>query len=193
MTFILGLTGCIGMGKSTTAQMFRDEGIPVHDADAAVHRLYQGKAVPLIEKLFPDTIRDGKVDRALLSKKVLKDPPSLTILEAIIHPLVREEEKAFLSRIKAPFAVLDIPLLFETGADKRCDAVLVVTASQQIQRERVLARQGMTEEKFHSLLKRQEPDLEKRRKAHFLVRTDQGLEKARRQVKDIIRALAGKR
>jgi dephospho-CoA kinase len=192
MTFILGLTGCIGMGKSTTAHMFREEGIPVHDADAAVHRLYQGKAVYLIEQAFPQSIKDGKVDRGLLSKEVMNNPEAMARLEAIIHPLVRQKEQAFLSAIKAPLVVLDIPLLLETGADQRCHAVLVVTASQHIQKDRVLARQGMTEEKFKALMARQTPDAEKRRKAHFLITTDHGLEDTRRQVKDVVRVLAGK-
>ena len=181
MTFVLGLTGSIGMGKSATADLFRRLGVPVHDADATVHGLYRGRAAPLIEKAFPGTVADGAVDRAKLGAAVLDDPDALKQLEAIVHPLVREEEEAFLKRVSAgwrPVAVLDIPLLFETGGETRCDAVLVVTAPAAVQRERVLARPGMTEEQFHAILAKQMPDAEKRRRAHFLVDTGRGFASA---------------
>src|SRR3989337_1746792 len=150
MTFLLGLTGSIGMGKSATAGIFRALGVPVHDADAVVHRLYRGRAAPLIERAFPRTVIDGVVDRAKLGPAVLNDPGRMKELEAIVHPLVREEKESFLKRVSAlaPVAVLDIPLLFETGGEAGCDATLVVTAPALVQRERVLARPGMTEEKF---------------------------------------------
>jgi dephospho-CoA kinase len=195
MTFILGLTGSIGMGKSTTSGLFRERGIAVHDADAAVHGLYRGRAVAPIEQAFPGVVRDGAVDRGLLSAAVLGKPDALARLEAIIHPLVREEEVAFLARCRqagAGVAVLDVPLLLETGGQDRCDAVLVVTAPYAIQKARVLARPEMTEEKFAAILARQMPDAEKRRRAHFLVDSGQGLMAARRQVGSILRLLAGR-
>ncbi len=195
MTFILGLTGSIGMGKSTTSGLFRERGIAVHDADAAVHGLYRGRAVAPIEQAFPGVVRDGAVDRGLLSAAVLGKPDALARLEAIIHPLVREEEEAFLARCRqagAGVAVLDVPLLLETGGEGRCDAVLVVTAPAEIQKARVLARPEMTEDKFAAILARQMPDAEKRRRAHFLVDSGQGLMAARRQVGSILRLLAGR-
>ncbi|MBX9874857.1 MAG: dephospho-CoA kinase [Beijerinckiaceae bacterium] len=195
MTFILGLTGSIGMGKSTTSGLFRQRGIAVHDADAAVHGLYRGRAVAPIEQAFPGVMRDGAVDRGLLSAAVLGKPDALARLEAIIHPLVREEEEAFLARCRqagAGVAVLDVPLLLETGGEGRCDAVLVVTAPAEIQKARVLARPEMTEDKFAAILARQMPDAEKRRRAHFLVDSGQGLMAARRQVGSILRLLAGR-
>jgi dephospho-CoA kinase len=191
---ILGLTGSIGMGKSTTAAMFRDAGIPVYDADAAVHRLYAGAAAPLIEQAFPGVVRDGAVDRSLLGPMVIGKPEAMQRLEAIVHPLVRQEEQAFLvqaTQSRAMLAVLDIPLLFETGGEARVDAVAVVSASAAIQRQRVMARPGMTQERFMALLAKQMPDAEKRRRAHFIVDTGQGLPHARRQVHDIIKTLAG--
>jgi dephospho-CoA kinase len=194
MTFVLGLTGSIGMGKSATADLFRLLGVPVHDADATVHRLYRGRAAPLIEKAFPGTVTEGAVDRARLGAAVLDSPERMQQLEAIVHPLVREEEESFLKRLAAlaPVAVLDIPLLFETGGERDCDAVLVVTASREVQRARVLARPGMTEEKFAAIAAKQMPDAEKRQKAHFLVDTGRGFAAAERQVGDILRALAGR-
>jgi dephospho-CoA kinase len=195
MSFILGLTGSIGMGKSTTAGFFRARGVPVHDADAAVHALYRGRAVAPIAALFADAVVDGAVDRARLSAAVLGKPEALRALEAAIHPLVREEEEAFVARCRkqgAGVAVLDIPLLLETGGESRCDAVLVVTASPEIQRTRVLARPGMTEAKFAAILARQMPDAEKRRRAHFLVDTGAGLLSAGRQVGSILTLLAGR-
>jgi dephospho-CoA kinase len=191
---ILGLTGSIGMGKSTTAAMFRDAGIPVYDADAAVHRLYAGAAAPLIEQAFPGVVRDGAVDRSLLGPMVIGKPEAMQRLEAIVHPLVRQEEQAFLvqaTQSRAMLAVLDIPLLLETGGEARVDAVVVVSASAAIQRQRVMARPGMTQERFMALLAKQMPDSEKRRRAHFIVDTGQGLPHARRQVHDIIKTLAG--
>jgi dephospho-CoA kinase len=194
MTFVLGLTGSIGMGKSATADLFRRLGVPVHDADAAVHRLYRGRAAPLIEKAFPGTVTDGVVDRARLGAAVLNDPARMGDLEAIVHPLVREEEERFLERVAAlaPVAVLDIPLLFETGGDRRCDATLVVTAPSHVQRERVLARPGMTEDKFSAILAKQMPDADKRARAHFLVDTSRGFASAQAQVRSILACLAGR-
>jgi dephospho-CoA kinase len=195
MTFILGLTGSIGMGKSTTSGLFRERGVPVHDADAAVHRLYRGRAVAPMAQAFPGVVRAGAVDRGLLFAAVLGKPDALARLEAIIHPLVREEEEAFLDRCRqaaAGVAVLDVPLLLETGGQSRCDAVLVVTAPAEIQKARVLARPEMTEDKFAAILARQMPDAEKRRRAHFLVDSGQGLMAARRQVGSILRLLAGR-
>jgi dephospho-CoA kinase len=195
LTFVLGLTGSIGMGKSATAAMFRRFGVPVHDADAAVHRLYEGEAAPLIEAAFPGTAPAGVVDRAALSAFVIGAPERMRTLEAIVHPLVRREEERFLEEAvaaRAAVAVLDIPLLFETGGEARCDAVLAVTAEPAVQRERVLARAGMSEEKFAAILEKQMPDAEKRRRAHFLVDTGRGFPSAERQVGDILRALASR-
>jgi dephospho-CoA kinase len=191
---VLGLTGSIGMGKSTTAAMFRALGAPVHDSDAAVHALYAGRAAPLVEAAFPGVAVGGAVDRAALGARVIGRPEEMKRLEAIVHPLVREEEMAFRRRAaaaRAAVAVLDIPLLFETGGEKRVDAVVVVTAPPEVQRARVLARPGMTAERFEAILARQTPDAEKRRRAHFVVDTSQGLASAERQVADILRALAG--
>ncbi|MAS05891.1 MAG: dephospho-CoA kinase [Ahrensia sp.] len=189
---VLGLTGSIGMGKSTTAKMFADEGVPVHDADATVHGLYAGRAAPLIEKAFPGTVIDGVVDRTELGKQVVGNPDVMKRLEAIVHPLVREEEIAFLEKARAenrPLVVLDIPLLYETGGDKRVDRVVVVTAPAKVQRQRVMGRPGMTEERFEALLARQTPDAEKRRRADFLVDTSLGMEAARAKVRDIVGVL----
>ncbi|TVR09088.1 MAG: dephospho-CoA kinase [Salinarimonadaceae bacterium] len=195
MTFVLGLTGSIGMGKSTTAGLFREFGCPVHDADAQVHELYRGEASPHVEAAFPGTTRDGVVDRAALSRAVVGDAEAMKRLEAIVHPLVRARRDAFLASARAaraPVAVLDVPLLFETGGDAICDAVVVASAPAEIQRERVLARQGVNEERFRELLARQLPDAEKRARAHFVVDTSRGVPAARRQVRDILRALAGR-
>jgi dephospho-CoA kinase len=195
MTFVLGLTGSIGMGKSATAAMFRALGVPVNDADAAVHALYRGAAAPLIAAAFPGTVVDGVVDRAALGQEVLGSAQRLKELEAIVHPLVRAERERFLaaaSAARAPVAVIDIPLLFETGGERDCDAVLVVTASPEVQRARVLARDGMTAEKLATILAKQMPDRDKRRKAHFLVDTGLGFVAAERQVRGILRALAGR-
>ncbi|ODA92214.1 dephospho-CoA kinase [Mesorhizobium sp. SEMIA 3007] len=191
---VLGLTGSIGMGKSTTAKMFAEAGVPVHDSDEAVHRLYSGAAAPLVEAAFPGTVVDGVVDRAKLSARVLGDAAALKRLEAIIHPLVRADADAFLAMHRnagESIAVLDIPLLFETGGRGRVDKVVVVTAPTEIQRQRVLARPGMTEEKLAAILAKQVPDAEKRRLADFVIDTGQGLEAARAAVAAIIAELSG--
>ena len=193
--FILGLTGSIGMGKTTAAGYFRQAGVPVFDADHAVARLYRGDASPLIEAEFPGTVHEGTVDRDLLARRVLADQKAIRHLESIVHPLVRAEERKFLSALSAAgvrLAVLDIPLLFETQGETRCDAVVVVSASRATQRQRVLARPGMTEERLEAILRRQMPDAEKRRRAHFVIDTSRSHAAARRQVDDIIRALAGR-
>ena len=190
----LCLTGSIGMGKSTTAEMFAAEGIPIHSADAAVHRLYAGRAAPLIEDAFPGVVVDGVVDRARLGERVLGDKAALKRLEAIIHPLVREEEERFLAEAEASGAwlvVLDIPLLYETGGEARCEKVVVVSAAPDIQRERVLARPGMTAEKFEAILRSQVPDADKRRRADFVIDTGRGIEVARSRVRQIIAELRG--
>ena len=190
---IIGLTGSIGMGKTTAAGFFRAAGIPVHDADAAVHRLYQGPAAAAVEAAFPGTASSGVVDRDRLAKVVLGDSEALKTLEAIVHPLVREAEQAFLKTAAAtgaPMAILEIPLLFETGGERRCDVVVVVTAQAETQRQRVLDRPGMSAGRLDALLARQMPDAEKRRRAHFLILTDYDRDFANRQVTAIIRALA---
>lgn len=192
MMLRVGLTGSIGMGKTTTAAMFRARGVPVHDADAAVHRLYGGAAVAPVEAAFPGVAAGGRIDRARLAERVLADPEALARLEAIVHPLVQAAERDFLAAAVArgaPFAVLDIPLLFEAGGADRADVVVVVTAPAAVQRSRVLARPGMTEEKFAALLRRQAADRDKRRQAHFLIDTGGGLPAAERQVDAVLRAL----
>jgi dephospho-CoA kinase len=191
---VLGLTGSIGMGKSATAKMFAEVGVPVHDSDETVHRLYAGKAAPLVEAAFPGTTQAGVVDRVKLAAKVLGDPAALRKLEAVVHPLVRADADAFLARHRAagaPIAMLDIPLLFETGGRDRVDKVVVVTASPEIQRARVLARPGMSEEKFLSILAKQVPDAEKRRQADFVIDTGLGFEAARKAVDAVIGELTG--
>jgi dephospho-CoA kinase len=191
--FILGLTGSLGMGKSTTARFFAEEGVPVHDADAVVHRLYEGEAVNAIEAAFPGTTADGKVDRNKLAARVLGDAAALRRLEAIVHPLVQEAERRLLAEAAANgerVAVLDIPLLFETGGDRRVDAVVVVSAPPEVQRARVLERPGMTIEKLESILSKQMPDAEKRRRADFVVDSSQGFESAHAQVRAILDAVA---
>lgn len=190
---VLGLTGSIGMGKSTTAKMFADEGVPVHDSDAAVHRLYAGAAAPLIEARFPGVVVDGAVDRSRLAQAVLGNPEALKALEAIIHPLVRADADAFLAEHRArgaPIVLLDIPLLFETGGMDRVDRIVVVSAPAEEQRARVLRRPGMTEEKFEAILARQVPDAEKRRRADFVIDTGGGKETARAAVRTILAALS---
>jgi dephospho-CoA kinase len=190
---ILGLTGSIGMGKTTAARFFADAGVPVHDADAAVHRLYAGEAVGPIEKAFPGTVRDGKVDRVKLAAVVLDDPDALKRLEAIVHPLVRAQEERFLADAAARGAtvvVLDIPLLFEVGAEDRVDAVVVVSAPSEMQRERVLTRADMSEGKLDAILAKQTPDEEKRRRAHFVVDSSRSFDDARAQIHGILRAVA---
>jgi dephospho-CoA kinase len=190
---IIGLTGSIGMGKSTTAAMFRAKGVPVHDADAAVHRLYRSDAVVEIENAFPGIVTGGIVDRSALAGKVVGDDEALARLEGIVHPRVRKSEENFLSRSRAAgrrLVLLDIPLLLESGAQSRVDLIVVVTADAKTQRSRVLARPGMTAARFEALLARQTPDRQKRRRAHFLVDTSHGKETADRQVAAILRALA---
>jgi dephospho-CoA kinase len=191
--FILGLTGSVGMGKSATAKMFAEEGVPVHDADAAVHALYEGEAVKPIEAAFPGTTADGKVDRLKLGERVIGHADEIRRLERIVHPLVaavRDEFLAEAGRRGAKVAVLDIPLLYETGGESLCDAVVVVSAPAQIQRERVLARPGMTEAKFAALLAKQMPDVDKRARADFVVDTSKGFDAARAQVRDILAQVA---
>jgi len=190
---VLGLTGSIGMGKSTTARMFAEQGVPVYDADAAVHALYEGEAVAPIERAFPGTTRDGKVDRALLAQSVLGNAEAMKRLEAIVHPLVAKARERFLENARAAGAgvvVLDIPLLFETGGEKLVDAVVVVTAAPEIQRQRVMERPGMTAEKFEALLARQMSDAEKRSRADYIVDSGRGIEPAREQVREILRKIA---
>jgi len=191
--FILGLTGSLGMGKSTTAKFFAEEGVPVHDADAVVHRLYEGEAVAAIEAAFPGSTRGGKVDRAKLGERVLGDPAALKRLEAIVHPLVAAARERFLAeaaRSGAKVAVLDIPLLYETGGEARCDAVVVVTAPAEMQRARVFERPGMSEEKLAALTAKQLPDAEKRARADFIVDSGQGFAAARQQVREILAQVA---
>ncbi|MCK3778305.1 dephospho-CoA kinase [Ensifer sesbaniae] len=188
---ILGLTGSIAMGKSTTAQMFRDFGVPVNDADEVVHELYRGEAVTPVEAAFPGTTKDGEVDRAELSRQLMEAPGRLPELEAIVHPLVRKKEQEFLTKnAGAPFVVLDIPLLFETGAEKRVDRVVVVSCSAELQRERALKRPGMTEEKFAMILARQVPDSEKRKRADYIIDTSDSFDVTRGQVKAVVDELA---
>ena len=192
-TFVLCLTGSIGMGKSVTARMFAEAGVPVHDSDAVVHGLYEGKAVAAIEQAFPGSTAGGRVDRAKLAAMVIDDPAALARLEAIVHPLVAAARARFVADAQArgeALVVLDIPLLFEIGADCACDAVVVVSAPADVQRSRVLARPGMTEEKFAALLAKQIPDAEKRRRADFVVDSSKGFDHARTQVRDILRAVA---
>ena len=187
---ILGLTDSIGMGKSTTAKLFAEAGVRVYDADATVHQVYAGEAAPAIEAAFPGTTIDGKVDRAKLSAKVLHDPAAIRQLEQIVHPMLRSYYQKFLEdaeRSGAPVAVMDVPLLFETGGEKRVDAVVVVTTSPENQRERMLTRDNMTPEKFDSILARQLPDAEKRQRADFVVDTSHGLDPVRAQIRDILR------
>src|SRR5271165_355651 len=169
---ILGLTGSIGMGKSTTAKLFAEAGVPVYDADAAVHKIYEGEAAPAIEAAFPGTTANGKVDRTKLSARVVHDPAAMKQLEEIVHPMLGASRQKFLDDVEAsgaPVVVVDIPLLFETGGEKRVDAVVVVTTSPEVQRERILVRDNMTGEKLDAILARQLPDAEKRKRADFVV------------------------
>jgi dephospho-CoA kinase len=177
------------MGKSTTAKLFAEAGVPVYDADAAVHALYEGEAAPAIEAAFPGTTADGKVDRNRLSARVVHDAAAMKRLEDIVHPLVGAARQEFLHAAEqsgAPVAVIDVPLLFETGGEKRVDAVVVVTTSPEIQRERILARPNMTDQKLDAILARQMPDAEKRKRADFLVDTSHGLESVRVRIRDIL-------
>jgi dephospho-CoA kinase len=186
---VLGLTGSIGMGKSTTANLFAEAGVPVYDADAAVHRLYEGEAVAAIEAAFPGTTENGKVDRNRLSALVVHDAAAMRKLEQIVHPMLGASRQKFLADAEqsgAPVAVVDVPLLFETGGEKRVDAVVVVTTSPEVQRERILARPNMSAEKLDAILARQMPDTEKRKRAHFVVDTSHGLGPVRARIKDIL-------
>jgi dephospho-CoA kinase len=190
--FILCLTGSLGMGKSRTAQFFAELGVPVHDSDAIVHALYEGEAVSAIEYAFPSATADGKVDRPKLAKMVLGDDAALSQLEAIVHPMVAAARDKFLADAEshgAPVVVLDIPLLFETDGQRGCDAVVVVSATAEIQRQRAFQRPGMTEEKFSALLAKQTPDAEKRQRADFIVDSSQSFDHARAQVRDILQAV----
>lgn len=193
----LGLTGSIGMGKTTTAAMFKELGCPVFDADAAVHNLYDkgGQAVPLIRSVFPDAIKDGAVNRAVLGAHMRADPLNLQVLESFVHPMVAQLRSDFIEKAQAnnaPVVIFDVPLLFETGGHKLMDAVIVVTASAAIQKERVMARPGMTTALFEKLLSRQMPDAEKRPLADYLIFTDKGLDFARKQVQKIVNKVKSK-
>ncbi|SEH79752.1 dephospho-CoA kinase [Tardiphaga sp. OK245] len=186
---VLGLTGSIGMGKSTTAKLFMEAGVPVYDADATVHMIYEGEAVPLIEAAFPGTTVNGKVDRAKLSPLVVHDAAAMKRLEQIVHPLLGAYHRKFLDDAEksgAPVAVVDVPLLYETGGEKRVDAVVVVSTNPEQQRERILAREGMTAEKLDAILARQLPDAEKRKRADFVVDTSNGLDPVREQIREIL-------
>jgi dephospho-CoA kinase len=191
--FILCLTGSLGMGKSRTAQFFAEQGVPVYDADAAVHELYAGEAVPIIADAFPGAVADGKVDRTKLAGLVLGNDKALARLESIVHPLVAARREKFLAEARANNAdvvLLDIPLLFETKGERVCDAVVVASAPADMQRQRAFERPGMTEEKFTALLAKQVPDAEKRQRADFIVDTSQSFDHARAQVRDILRRVA---
>jgi dephospho-CoA kinase len=195
MMLVIGLTGSIGMGKSAAAQYFRTLGIPVCDADAEVHRLYEGEAVPAIAASFPKAVRGGKVDRALLAQEVAGSPQKLARLESIVHPMVVEAEIDFLRQQEqrgAAFAVLEIPLLFETDARSRVDVTIVASAPEEVQKARVLARPGMTEAKLAALLSRQIPDKEKRARADFIVDTGTTLQDMERQIDKLIESLKGR-
>ena len=188
---IIGLTGSIGMGKSTTAQMFANLGCPVFDADAAVHQLYDvgGKAVPLIRSVFPDAVKDGRVDRQRLGDHMRSDPLNLKVLESFIHPWVGTMRAEFLTKARAEKAkavIFDIPLLFETGGDQHVDTTVVVTAAPETQAKRVLSRPNMTPALFEMILSKQMPDAEKRRRADFVISTDTGMEAARSEVARVL-------
>ena len=186
---VLGLTGSIGMGKSTTAKLFAEAGVPVYDADATVHKVYESEAAPAIEAAFPGSTENGKVDRAKLSARVVNDPAALKQLEQIVHPMLGAYHRKFLDeaeRSGAPVAVVDVPLLFETGGEKRVDAVVVVTTSPENQRARILARGTMTGEALDTILARQLPDAEKRKRADFIVDTSHGLDPVRERIRDIL-------
>lgn len=190
---ILGLTGSIGMGKSTTAKLFMEAGVPVYDADAAVHQLYEGEAAPAIEAAFPGTTANGKVDRAKLSARVVQDAVAIKQLEQIVHPMLGASRQKFFADAEAagaPIVVLDIPLLFETGGEKRVDAVVVVTTSAELQRERVLARGTMDAAKLDAIIAKQMPDAEKRKRADFIVDTSHGLDPVRARIRDILDEIA---
>jgi dephospho-CoA kinase len=191
--FVLCLTGSLGMGKSATAKLFAEAGVPVHDSDAVVHALYEGEAVAAIEQAFPGSTGNGRVDRAKLAAMVLNDPAAIARLEAIVHPMVGLAREKFLAQAQArreSIVLVDIPLLFEIAGECRCDAVVVVSAPPEVQRARAFERPGMTEEKFASILAKQLPDAEKRRRADFVVDSSKGFGAARAQVHDILRAVA---
>lgn len=188
MTYRLGLTGSIGMGKTTTAEMFRALDVPVWDADATVHRLYRGAAVAPVSALCPEAVKDGRVDRTALKAWIARDPDALARLEAVVHPLVAADRADFVAQANAPLVVLDIPLLFETGAD--VDGVLVVTAPAEVQKARVLARPGMTEAQFAQILSRQMPDSQKRARADFVIQTVE-MDKTRSAVQNLVLKLRG--
>jgi dephospho-CoA kinase len=191
--FVLCLTGSLGMGKSTAAKFFTEAGVPVHDSDAVVHALYEGAAAPLIERAFPGATANGKVDRARLGAMVLNDSAALARLEAIVHPLVFASREKFLAAARergVPIVVLDVPLLFETGADRHCDAVAVVSAPAAVQRQRALQRPGMTPDKFDAVLRQQMPDAQKRRRADFIIDSSQDFEHTRAQIRDILQRVA---
>jgi len=190
---ILGLTGSIGMGKSTTAKLFMEAGVPVYDADASVHQLYEGEAAPAIEAAFPGTTVNGKVDRAKLSARVVGDAAAMKQLEQIVHPMLGASRQKFFAAAEAaatPVVVVDIPLLFETGGEQRVDAVVVVTTSPELQRERVLARGTMDEAKLDAIIAKQMPDAEKRKRADFIVDTSHGLDPVRARIRDILAEVA---
>ena len=190
---VLGLTGSIGMGKSTTAKLFEEAGVPVYDADASVHQLYEGEAAPFIEAAFPGTTAHGKVDRAKLSERVVHDPAAIKRLEQIVHPMLSAGRQKFFEdaeRAGVPVVVVDVPLLYETGGEKRVDAVVVVTTSPEVQRERVLARGTMDAAKLESIIARQLPDAEKRKRADFVVDTSHGLDPVRARISDILAEVA---
>lgn len=189
---VVGLTGSVGMGKSTTADLFRREGVPVFDADAAVHDLYRGAAVAPVAAVFPEAVRAGVIDRAVLGRRVFEDPAAMRRLEAIVHPLVAAARARFIEAARrdgAALCVLDVPLLFETGGDAEVDAVVVVSAPEPVQKARVMARPGMTEARFAAILAKQMPDADKRRRADFIIDTGRGLDEAAHQVRDVIAAL----
>ena len=191
--FVLGLTGSIGMGKSTTAQLFAELGVPVYDADATVHRLYESEAVAAIEQAFPGTTGAKGVDREKLSGHVVGNAEAMKRLEAIVHPMLRAHHQKFLDDAEksgAPVAVVDIPLLYETGGESRVDAVVVVTTASEVQRERILAREGMTPEKLDAILAKQLPDAEKRKRADFVVDTSHGLDPVRIRIREILDEVA---
>ncbi len=190
---MLCLTGSLGMGKSTAAKFFAEEGVPVHDSDATVHALYEGEAVPLIEEAFPGSTEGGKVDRNKLAAMVLNDKAALTRLEAIVHPMVTVSRKKFVAEARkrgAKIVVLDIPLLFETQANRSCDAVVVVSAPAEIQRKRAFERPGMTDDKLAAILAKQMPDAEKRCRADFVVDSSQSFDHTRGQIREILRQVA---
>ncbi|HLW27201.1 MAG TPA: dephospho-CoA kinase [Kiloniellales bacterium] len=191
---VLGLTGSIGMGKSTAAKMLRRLGLPLHDADATVHRLFAvgGAAVAPVAQAFPAAVSDGAVDRRKLGALVFQDPPALRLLESIVHPLVRAEARRFLSRqrrLRREMAVLDVPLLYETGGERLCDRVILITAPRFLQEQRVLRRPGMTRERLEAILAQQLPDEEKRRRADFIVHSGRSRGHTFQQLRRIVRQL----